>query len=68
MFQAKRHSCIKPLRHDSARCTQRITSSLEILGTEGVGVELERWVMYGLVGKAKMLDDNLNTLGSIRGF
>lgn len=46
----------------------RITSSLEIFGTEGVGVELERWVLYGLEGKAKMLDDNPNTLGSSREF
>lgn len=47
MFQAKRQACIKPLRHDSARCTQRIASSLEMFGTEGVGVEV---VEVGHVG------------------
>lgn len=45
MFQAKRQACIKPMRHDLARCTQRIVSSLEMFGSERVGVKLERWVM-----------------------
>lgn len=40
MFQAKRHARIKSLRHDSARCTQRIASTLGTFGTEGVGVEV----------------------------